>query len=206
MQQNEPGKERAVEKIERSLCYAEIYACRGLPRPLLSGRSETGRRPAHRGPRFGRFAERGAVGFIPSRSTMTRPFRGQSPTVPDSAFIDPTAVVIGKVTLGEHVGVWPNTTIRGDVADITIGDESNIQDNCCLHVDRGEPLVVGRRCVVGHSATLHACEPRFRRAAWSPAFPEKCAAKRPTRSSSAFAAAPTATWNSPANTERTCNG
>ncbi len=89
---------------------------------------------------------------------MTRPFRGQSPTVPDSAFIDPTAVVIGKVTLGEHVGVWPNTTIRGDVADITIGDESNIQDNCCLHVDRGEPLVVGRRCVVGHSVTLHACE------------------------------------------------
>ena len=100
----------------------------------------------------------GAVDFIPSRSTMTRPFRGQSPTVPDSAFVDPTAVGIGKVTLGERVGVWPNTTIRGDVGEITIGDESNIQDNCCLHVDRGVPLVVGRRCVVGHSVTLHACE------------------------------------------------
>ena len=89
---------------------------------------------------------------------MTRPFRGQSPSVPDSAFIDPNAVVIGKVALGERVSVWPNTTIRGDVSEITIGDESNVQDNCCLHVDRGQPLIVGRRCVVGHSVTLHACE------------------------------------------------
>lgn len=89
---------------------------------------------------------------------MTRTFRGQAPTVPDSAFIDPTAVVIGKVTLGERVGIWPNTTVRGDVCEITIGDESNIQDNCCLHVDSEQPLVVGRRCVVGHSVTLHACK------------------------------------------------
>ena len=89
---------------------------------------------------------------------MTRTFHGQSPSVPDSAFVDPSAVVIGKVTLGENVGVWPNTTIRGDISTITIGDGSNIQDNCCLHVDHQQPLTVGCDCVVGHSVTRHACE------------------------------------------------
>lgn len=88
---------------------------------------------------------------------MTRPYRDRSPRVPESAYVDPSAQVIGDVEVGENASIWCNTTIRGDVNSIHIGEESNIQDNCCLHVDRDKPLVVGQRVVVGHSVTLHAC-------------------------------------------------
>lgn len=88
---------------------------------------------------------------------MIRPYRGRRPVIADSAYVDESAQVIGAVTLGERTSVWPNTTIRGDVNSIEIRDESNIQDNSCLHVDRDKPLIVGKGCVVGHSVTLHAC-------------------------------------------------
>ena len=65
--------------------------------------------------------------------------------------------MIGDVELGEEVSIWCNTTIRGDVNSIRIGDRSNVQDNCCLHVDRDKPLVIGEGVVVGHSVTLHGC-------------------------------------------------
>ena len=88
---------------------------------------------------------------------MTRSYRDRSPAVAESAYLDPSAQVIGDVEVGEKASIWCNVTIRGDVNSIRIGDESNIQDNCCLHVDRDKPLVVGQRVVVGHSVTLHAC-------------------------------------------------
>ena len=88
---------------------------------------------------------------------MTRSYRDRSPAVAESAYVDPSAQVIGDVEVGEKASIWCNVTIRGDVNSIRIGDESNIQDNCCLHVDRDKPLVVGQRVVVGHSVTLHAC-------------------------------------------------
>jgi carbonic anhydrase/acetyltransferase-like protein (isoleucine patch superfamily) len=77
--------------------------------------------------------------------------------VADSAYLDPSAQVVGDVQIGARASVWCNTTIRGDVNSIRIGDDSSIQDNCCLHVDRDKPLEVGARVVVGHSVTLHAC-------------------------------------------------
>ena len=89
---------------------------------------------------------------------MIRSYRGISPQIPASAYIDPSAQIIGDVVLGERSSVWCNTTIRGDVHYIRIGDETNIQDNSCLHVMTGEyPCLLGHRVTVGHSVTLHGC-------------------------------------------------
>ena len=89
---------------------------------------------------------------------MIRPYRGAAPKIAASAYIDPSAQVIGDVVIGERSSVWCNTTVRGDVHYIRIGDESNVQDNCCLHVMNGEyPLILGDRVTVGHAVTLHGC-------------------------------------------------
>jgi len=89
---------------------------------------------------------------------MIRPYRGVVPKVAASAYIDPSAQVIGDVAIGERSSIWPNVTARGDVNSIRIGDESNIQDNSVLHCDAGLfPLHIGNRVTVGHMAMLHGC-------------------------------------------------
>src|SRR3984885_12672741 len=89
---------------------------------------------------------------------MIRPYRGALPKIAASAYIDPSAQVIGDVTVGERSSVWPNVTARGDVNSIHIGDDSNIQDNSVLHCDAGLfPLNIGDRVTVGHLAMLHGC-------------------------------------------------
>lgn len=89
---------------------------------------------------------------------MIRPFQGTHPTIAPSAYVDPAAVVIGHVTLGENVSVWPHATLRGDVNNIFIGDDSNIQDNAVVHVEHQLfECHVGRRVTVGHSVVLHGC-------------------------------------------------
>lgn len=74
-----------------------------------------------------------------------------------SYFIADGAKVIGDVTIGDRVSIWFNAVIRGDIAPIDIGNETNIQDGCVLHVDIDTPLVIGDRVTVGHNATLHGC-------------------------------------------------
>ncbi len=88
---------------------------------------------------------------------MIRTYRGQRPAIAESAFVDQSARVIGSVKAAERSSIWCNTTVRGDVNSIEIGEETNVQDNCRLHVDPGEPLVLGKRIVVRHSVTLHGC-------------------------------------------------
>ncbi len=89
---------------------------------------------------------------------MIRAYRGIVPRIAVSAYIDASAQVIGDVEIGERSSVWPNTTIRGDVNYIRIGEDSNVQDNSCLHVELDKhPLVMGNRVTVGHSVTLHGC-------------------------------------------------
>lgn len=89
---------------------------------------------------------------------MIRAYRGARPTIAASAYIDETALVIGNVTIGERASVWPHSSIRGDVNTITIGDETNIQDNSTLHCDEGLfPLKIGNRVTVGHQAMIHGC-------------------------------------------------
>lgn len=90
---------------------------------------------------------------------MIRPYRGAAPRIAPSAYIDPSAHVIGDVVIGERSSVWPNVTIRGDVNYIRIGSETSIQDNSVLHVDHMVyPCVVGDRVTVGHGVVLHGCE------------------------------------------------
>lgn len=89
---------------------------------------------------------------------MIRQYRGVLPKIAVSAYVDPSAQVIGDVWIGERSSIWPNVTIRGDVNYIRIGEESNVQDNTCIHVQRNEwPTVLGSRVSVAHSVTLHGC-------------------------------------------------
>jgi carbonic anhydrase/acetyltransferase-like protein (isoleucine patch superfamily) len=74
-----------------------------------------------------------------------------------TVFIAPTAAVMGDVTLGEDASVWYGAVLRGDMAPIIIGAQSNIQDGTVVHVDDGVPCVVGQRVGVGHRVILHGC-------------------------------------------------
>ena len=75
----------------------------------------------------------------------------------DDYWIAPNAAVIGDVRLGRNASIWWNATVRGDFAPITIGENTNIQDGCVLHVDFDLPLVIGANVVVGHMVMLHGC-------------------------------------------------
>jgi carbonic anhydrase/acetyltransferase-like protein (isoleucine patch superfamily) len=78
-------------------------------------------------------------------------------SVHPSAFVAPTASIMGDVTLGAHSSVWYQAVLRGDLAPITIGSETNIQDGAIVHVDTDIPCTVGRRVGVGHRVILHGC-------------------------------------------------
>ncbi|MGO4806592.1 gamma carbonic anhydrase family protein [Arthrobacter sp. 2MCAF15] len=84
-------------------------------------------------------------------------FAGTAPAVHDSAFIAPTASVIGNATLAENSSAFYGVSVRADTAAITVGAGSNLQDNVVLHADPGFPCTVGARVSVGHSAVVHGC-------------------------------------------------
>ncbi|MCL6517437.1 gamma carbonic anhydrase family protein [Alicyclobacillus sp.] len=75
----------------------------------------------------------------------------------DSVFIAPGVHISGDVEIGPRSSVWFNTVIRGDNAPIRIGEASNIQDGCVLHVDADAPMTIGNRVTVGHGVILHGC-------------------------------------------------
>jgi carbonic anhydrase/acetyltransferase-like protein (isoleucine patch superfamily) len=74
-----------------------------------------------------------------------------------TAFVAPGAVVVGSVTLGARASVWFNTVVRGDTAPIEVGEGTNLQDNSVIHVDEGQPALIGARVTVGHRAIVHGC-------------------------------------------------
>ena len=93
-----------------------------------------------------------------------RPYRNQLPRLGARVYVDPAAVLIGDVELGDDVSLWPCTVTRGDVNFIRIGARTNVQDGAVLHVTHdgpytpgGFPLVIGADVTVGHGAILHAC-------------------------------------------------
>ncbi|HUK73873.1 MAG TPA: gamma carbonic anhydrase family protein [Candidatus Bathyarchaeia archaeon] len=89
---------------------------------------------------------------------MIRSYKGISPTVPASCYVDESAQLIGDVVLGENASVWMNAVVRGDVHMIRIGANSNIQDCSVLHGMLGKwPVIVGDWVTVGHLVTLHGC-------------------------------------------------
>ena len=78
-----------------------------------------------------------------------------SPTIHPTAFVHPAAHVIGNVSLGARVSVWPTAVLRGDSDAIVIGADSNVQDGAVIHVDEGIPTRVGNRVAIGHRAIVH---------------------------------------------------
>ena len=89
---------------------------------------------------------------------MNLSFKGIQPTIDSSAYIAPGAVVIGDVVIGHESSIWFGTVVRADVNYIRIGAQTNIQDQCVLHVTGGTyPLHIGNRITVGHRAIVHGC-------------------------------------------------
>lgn len=98
-----------------------------------------------------------------ARGPLIATLRGHAPSIPSSAFIAPTAIVVGDVVLGEETSIWYGTVVRGDVGPIRIGARTNIQDLCMLHITTGLPgLTIGDEVTVGHRAILHGATVRNR--------------------------------------------
>ncbi|WLR98366.1 gamma carbonic anhydrase family protein [Shinella sumterensis] len=83
----------------------------------------------------------------------------RAPTLPadDRYWVAPDANVIGKVILGEDVGIWFGATLRGDNEPIIVGARSNIQEGVVVHTDPGKPVIIGEGCTIGHGAIIHGC-------------------------------------------------
>lgn len=86
------------------------------------------------------------------------PFEGRVPKIHPTAFIAPTAVVIGDVEIGADSTIWYGVVLRGDLDPIRIGERSNIQDNSVLHTGLNEPTIIHNDVTVGHAAIVHGCE------------------------------------------------
>ena len=100
----------------------------------------------------------------PADYPALRPYQNQHPKLAEGVYIDPAAVVIGDVSLGEHCSVWPCAVIRGDMHRIRIGARTSVQDGSVLHITHagqfnadGWPLVIGDDVTIGHSVNLHGC-------------------------------------------------
>jgi carbonic anhydrase/acetyltransferase-like protein (isoleucine patch superfamily) len=89
---------------------------------------------------------------------MIRSYKGKTPVIPPSCYVDDSAQIIGDVILGEHASVWMNAVLRGDVNSIRVGAHSNVQDCSVLHGMKEQYGVsLGEYVTVGHSVTLHGC-------------------------------------------------
>ncbi|GLR63418.1 gamma carbonic anhydrase family protein [Marinospirillum insulare] len=93
-----------------------------------------------------------------------RSYQGVIPKLAKDVFVDPTAVVIGDVELGEGASVWPMAVVRGDMHRIRIGKATSVQDGAVLHITHasdfnpdGFPLIIGEEVTIGHKAILHGC-------------------------------------------------
>ena len=89
---------------------------------------------------------------------MIKPYRGMTPTIADTAFIEDTAVIVGDVVIESESSVWFHSVVRGDVNYIRIGRRTNVQDLSLLHVTHDTyPLIIGDDVTVGHHVVLHGC-------------------------------------------------
>jgi carbonic anhydrase/acetyltransferase-like protein (isoleucine patch superfamily) len=86
---------------------------------------------------------------------MQQKIKDFAPVVSQSAYVHKTAVLIGKVNIAENVSIWPNAVLRADIAEINIGDNSNVQDNVSVHVDYNRPALIGKNVTIGHNAVVH---------------------------------------------------
>lgn len=90
---------------------------------------------------------------------MIKSLKGYEPQIANSAFIAPSADIIGEVTIGEQSSVWFQCVLRGDVGPIIVGSQTNIQDGTVIHCTFNKHFVtIGDRVTIGHKAMLHGCE------------------------------------------------
>lgn len=82
---------------------------------------------------------------------------GVAPQIHPTAWVAPTAVLIGNVIVGPKANIWFGAVLRGDNEAIVVGEGSNVQENAVLHTDMGYPLTIGANCTIGHKAMLHGC-------------------------------------------------
>ena len=80
-----------------------------------------------------------------------------APHIHEDTWVAPDANLIGKVVLEEGSSVWFGCTIRADHEEIRVGEGSNVQENCVMHIDAGFPLTIGKDCTIGHKVMLHGC-------------------------------------------------
>ena len=88
---------------------------------------------------------------------MMIPFRGKTPQDCGAAFVAPNATVLGDVVLEKGSSVWYGAVLRGDDGTLTLGENTNVQDNAVLHCDPGGTVTLGKNVTVGHSALVHGC-------------------------------------------------
>ena len=88
---------------------------------------------------------------------MILPFKNKKPRIHSSVFIAPGAHVIGDVKLDRGVSVWFTAVLRGDLAPIRVGEGTNVQEGCVLHVDYEQPCILKKGIIMGHQAVAHAC-------------------------------------------------
>lgn len=89
---------------------------------------------------------------------MIKSFNSKTPDIEKACFVAENAVIVGDVTLGEDSSVWYGAVVRGDDESITVGRNSNIQDNCTVHCTTNYPVKIGKNVTVGHNAVIHGCE------------------------------------------------
>ena len=78
--------------------------------------------------------------------------------VSEKAYIAENATVIGEVIIGEYSSIWYNVVLRGDIAKISIGNNTSVQDGSIVHCDTGVPTIIGNNVTIGHNVLLHACK------------------------------------------------
>jgi carbonic anhydrase/acetyltransferase-like protein (isoleucine patch superfamily) len=88
---------------------------------------------------------------------MILSFAGRSPRIAESAFVAPTATIIGNVTIGDESSVWFGAVLRGDTGPIEIGARTSVQDNAVVHTSEHRPTVIGDGVTIGHGAVLEGC-------------------------------------------------
>ena len=88
---------------------------------------------------------------------MIRKFQNHTPQIPDSCYIFPTATIIGNVILGENVIAYPGVVIRAEHHQVTIGDNTNLQENSTIHIEWDKDVHIGSGVTIGHNAIIHAC-------------------------------------------------
>ncbi len=88
---------------------------------------------------------------------MIYEYKGKKPKIGKNVYIAATAAIIGNVTIKDGANIWFGAVLRGDLAPIEVGKNTNIQDNCTIHVDEDRPVVIGDNVTIGHNAVVHGC-------------------------------------------------